>query len=438
MDNLLAYIDQGSFLALRAFGHEPLQQFVWVYTHDIDIDRVRTLHRNLSDGMLGRRIERSPLPFGRHHWVAAPHQAALTVATTPRPSDELPAWMDEQAMIPIDPERGPAWRMAVLPFAEGGGAITMIVSHSVGDVGAVLVSLLEASHGIKRDLGYPPPGARGLTEAVRQDLSVTKRSLSEMVNAVKTGIQLAKENGGSPKRVVPPGKSQSSALTIRPSVAAVVDTGVWDARAAELGGTSNALLSAFAARIGYLRGYADADGRVTLQLPVSQRTQEDTRANALTGTSVTTDAREVTTSLAAIRAELKQGFTSLAAEENKLMASLPLTPFTPKLVVRKLASAALGTGTPVGCSNLGDVFPDVIRPDGTDAAFFWARGVEWPITKEGLDQRGDSLFVGSGRANGKVVICVVSWRVGGPNTREDLNELVTKGLADFGLTPTFI
>ena len=56
MDNLLAYIDQGSFLALRAFGHEPLGQYVWVYEHDIDIDRLRQLHRNLGDGLLGRRI----------------------------------------------------------------------------------------------------------------------------------------------------------------------------------------------------------------------------------------------------------------------------------------------------------------------------------------------------------------------------------------------
>jgi hypothetical protein len=85
MDNLLAYIDQGSFLALRAFGHEPLGQYVWVYEHDIDIDRLRQLHRNLGDGLLGRRIERSPLPFGRHRWVAAPHQAALDVAAGAAP-----------------------------------------------------------------------------------------------------------------------------------------------------------------------------------------------------------------------------------------------------------------------------------------------------------------------------------------------------------------
>ncbi|MCB0923623.1 MAG: hypothetical protein KDB50_03615 [Mycobacterium sp.] len=438
MDNLLAYIDQGSFLALRAFGHEPLGQYVWVYEHDIDIDRVRQLHRNLGDGLLGRRIERSPLPFGRHRWVAAPHQAPLDVAPVPRPAADLSAWMDEQAMIPVDPERGPAWRMAVLPFDEGGGAVTMIVSHSVGDAGASIVSLLEATHGIKRELGYPPPQSRSYREAVRQDLAVTRKSLPEMAKALKVGAQLARENSSAPKRAARPEKLRGGALTIRPSVAAVVDAEIWDERATALGGSSNALMTAFAARIAFIRGYADEAGRVTVQLPVSQRTQTDNRANALTGISIETDARVVNTSLAPIRAELKAALSGLAEEEHKLIASLPLTPFTPKWLVRRLASAALGTGTPVGSSSMGEVFADVIRPDGTDAEFFWARGVEWPITKEGLDQRGDSLFVGSGRVKGNVVICVVSWQVNGANTREELIELVRQGLADFDVTATFV
>lgn len=438
MDNLLAYIDQGSFLALRAFGHEPLQQFAWLYDHDVDIERVRQLHHNLGYGLLGRRIERSPLPFGRHHWVAAQEQAELEVSA-PRPRDELLSWVDEQAIIPIDPERGPAWRMAVLPFiGGGGGAITLIVSHSVGDVGAILVSLVEASHGIKRDLGYPPPGSRPLGKAIREDLATTKDSLRDVYQALKSGAKLARENRTSPNRAIPPGKQADGKLTIRPSVAAFVDAAVWDERAAALGGSSNTLLAGFAARLGLLRGYADDRGMVTLQLPISQRTQTDTRANALTAIEVVADARVVDTSLAAIRGDMKVGLASLADEEHKLLAALPLAPITPKWLVRKLASAALGQGTPVGFSNLGEIFDDVIRPDGTPAEAFWARGVEWPITVDGLNRRGDSLFVGAGRLGGKVVLCVVAWKVGSGNSREELTEVVRKGLADFGLTATFI
>lgn len=437
MDNLLEYIDQGSFLALRAFGHEPLQQFAWLYDHDLDIERLRQLHRNLGYGLLGRRIERSPLPFGRHHWVTAHDQAPLGVSPL-RPRSELLAWIDEQAVIPIDPERGPAWRMAVVPFSDGGGAVTLIVSHSVGDVGAILVSLVEASHGIKRDLGYPVPGSRSLGQAVRQDLSTTKSSLRDVAQALKSGTKLARENRTAPNRAMAPGNRSEGKRTIRPSVAAFVDANVWDQRAAALGGSSNTLLAGFAARLGLLRGYADDKGMVVLQLPISQRTQEDTRANALTAIEIAADATVVDSSLSAIRKDMKDGLAGLKDEEHKLLAALPLAPFTPKWLVRKLASAALGEGTPVGFSNLGEVFPDVIRPDGTEAVAFWARGVEWPITVEGLDRRGDSLFVGAGRLGGKVVLCVVAWKVGSTNSREELADLVSRGLADFELKATFI
>lgn len=95
MDNLLAYIDQGSFLALRAFGHEPLGQYVWVYKHDIDMDRVRQLHRNLGDGLMGRLIERSPLPFGRHRWVAAPTRPpSMWRPSRDPPATCRPGWMN--------------------------------------------------------------------------------------------------------------------------------------------------------------------------------------------------------------------------------------------------------------------------------------------------------------------------------------------------------
>lgn len=437
MDNLLAYIDQGSFLALRAFGHEPLQQFAWLYDHDLDIERLRQLHHNLGYGLLGRRIETSPLPFGRHRWVQAHEQTELEVSAA-RPRSELLDWVDEQAMVPIDPERGPGWRMAAVPLIGGGGAVTLIVSHSVGDVGAVFVSMVEAAHGIKRDLGYPPPGSRPLGKAVREDLATTRKSLPEVAHALKTGAKLARENTAAPSRAIAPRKSSDRDRVIRPSVAAFVDTEAWDERAKALGGSSNTLLAGFAARLGLLRGYADNAGLVTLQLPISQRTQTDTRANALTAIEVVTDARVVDSSLAAVRAEMKAGLATLDSEEHKLLAALPLAPLTPKWLVRKLASAALGEGTPVGFSNLGEIFPDVGRPDGTEALAFWARGVEWPIGTEGLNRRGDSLFVGAGRLGGKIVLCVVAWKVGSSNSREELAELVRQGLSEFGLTATFI
>ena len=104
MDSTLAYIDQGSFLGLRALGRVPILQYVWVYEHPVDLDGLRRFQRNLGYGLLGRLVERSPLPFGRHHWVIWRGPADIEVSGTVRPRDEVAAWADEQMRRPIDPE----------------------------------------------------------------------------------------------------------------------------------------------------------------------------------------------------------------------------------------------------------------------------------------------------------------------------------------------
>ena len=52
MDNTLAYIDQASFLGLRALGHGPVIQFTWMYGRAVDLDALRRFHRNLGHGIL--------------------------------------------------------------------------------------------------------------------------------------------------------------------------------------------------------------------------------------------------------------------------------------------------------------------------------------------------------------------------------------------------
>jgi hypothetical protein len=121
-----------------------------------------------------------------------------------------------------------------------------------------------------------------------------------------------------------------------------------------------------------------------------------------------------------------------------LLATVPLTPLTPKRVARKLHGLAMGVGRPVGCSNVGDADPDVNRPDGTDADFFWARTVEWPITPGELDHMGGLLMIGSLRIHGKVVVSVMNWEPGSVNTREKLRETIEAAIADFGLTATLM
>src|ERR1700749_5095682 len=112
MNNALDLFDQTFSSLDRATGILGLLQCVWVYDREGDVDGLRRFHRNLQRGRLSRRIERSPLPFGRHRWVSPTDQPDLEIVATPRPREELEAWLREQAAIRVDAERGPGWRLA--------------------------------------------------------------------------------------------------------------------------------------------------------------------------------------------------------------------------------------------------------------------------------------------------------------------------------------
>ena len=442
MDNQLAYIDQGSFLGLRALGRGPHQQYVWIYDHDIDLDGLRKFHHNLGYTLLGRRIERSPLPFGRHRWVAAPHQADLDVATHPRPRSDLRQWLHEQAVIPVDPEFGPSWRMAMVPFTEGGGAVMMMISHSVADGGAIFASVADAATGRKREFGYPRPDARARGAAIREDLRATAAALPDVAAAVRAAIRVARKDKAdiktsSQRATTRPVRSASGAITA-PAITGLVDISDWDRKAQELGGTSNVLLSGVAARLGMYRGRSDAEGMVTLNFPVSDRAEGDTRANALGAASVKVDPQQAVSTLTKARTDIKASLTGTNEDNKDIFASLALAPFMPKRLVRRLEGMALGAGYPVGCTNMGDVPPILLRVDGTEASLFFARSpIEWPVTPQILDKMGGLLVVGSGRVGGKVILAVSGWQVGAVNTEEELAESLLRALADFDLTGTW-
>jgi hypothetical protein len=127
----------------------------------------------------------------------------------------------------------------------------------------------------------------------------------------------------------------------------------------------------------------------------------------------------------------------LAAMENSndaVLATLPLATLVPRRVNRGLAAmAAGGAGLPVTCSNLGDLSPAANRPDGTDADYAYMRNLEPDIKKSTLEQMGGQLFVGSGRARGKMVIRISAYVLGRRNTKDDLRESVSRTFAEFDL-----
>ncbi|BBY29755.1 hypothetical protein [Mycolicibacterium sediminis] len=438
-DHLLEFVDQALFLGLRATGQAAAMQMVWVYDGPVDAEQLRRFHREFGYGLAGRLIEPSPLPFGRHRWVSALGPAAPLRTWEPRPRAELSDWIDEHSQRPIDPEHGPAWHMGVLPLSDGGTAVSLVGSHCIGDGGAALLSVFEAVHGTRRDLGYPPPLSRTIRKAVLADLRQTVADLPELGRTLVTAATFLNRRRKDRSR---PAGAAALASTVRddttvvvPVVSAFVSLADWDSRAAELGGNSHSMLAGVSARLAVQQGrQLGDDGTVGLIVPINDRTLTDTRANAVTLAYVRVDPTYVTKDLTETRGAIREALRVMREQPDETFELLALTPFVPKVAVRRSADLAFGfTAQPVSCSNLGDLPIDVARPGGTTADQVMLRGVDQRVSRRVLEERQGLLTVVGARLDGTVTLTIVGYQPGAENTKAVLRERVTATLAEFGL-----
>jgi len=235
---------------------------VWVYNRSVDIDGLRRFHHHLQQGRLARRVERSPLPFGRHRWVSPGVQPELEIVATPRPREEFDVWLKEQASIPLDVERGPGWHLAVLPFTDGGAGVSFIASHCLTDGFGGVLAVMEAASGNDHAIDWPAAGSRRRWRALREDARQIVRDIRGIRRALCAAPALLDHDGGgspAPQRSTPPVALVEADERITPPTATIlIDADEWEARACALGGTSNSLLEGVAARL------AQAVGRVTV------------------------------------------------------------------------------------------------------------------------------------------------------------------------------
>lgn len=438
VDNTIDYMDQASFLGLRALGHAPVIQWTWVYDREVDLDGLRRFHDNLGRGLLGRRLERSPLPFGRHRWIACRGPADIAIAPDPKSRGDMPAWLDEQAALPIDPEHGPSWRLSLQPLIDGGAVVTLVASHTVVDGVGLVIAVTEAATGVTRDLAYPAAGSRTKRQALREDSRAVFHDVPAMAKALLAAAQLARRNPTDAKGRKAPNISADAAparTVIVPAVTVHVDIGQWDERAASLGGTANSLSLGFAARLGYRLDWVGEDGSVTISVPVNERLPQDDRGNALTAVTLTVDPRTVTSDLTSVRSGLKTALNDLADSRNELLAALPLTPLVPRMAARRVEGLVLKSRV-IGSSHVGDLDPAANRPDGTDADSFAARMSEH-ITSDHLRRVGGIFFpLVAGRVHGEVWVSIGFCNADGTTTRAELKQVAHEALADFGMTGT--
>jgi hypothetical protein len=432
-------MDQASFLGLRALGYGALVQFSWIYNRPVNLDGLRRFHRYLGYGLLGRRVERSPLPFARDRWIFSRGPGDLEIAETPRPRADLNAWTYERACLPLDPEYGPSWHLGVLPLEDGGTAISLVTSHTVVDGLGILQAITDAANGRIRYLAYPRPGSRTRGRALLQDGRQTFASAPELARALAATVRLARDRRkdvASSIASAPPSPrlAGDDQPVVIPSLTAYVDLAEWDARAKSIGGNSNTLLAGFAARLGVRMGRICDDGTVTVSLPISDRSENDTRGNALAFPVVSVDPTHLSSDLGGIRVKVKQAIADLAETSDELLAPLALTSMTPKWVARRAAGVGLGAAAlPIGCSNVGDLDPAVNRPDGSDADYASGRLIEPGINRRTLERVGGQLFVVSGRGPGKIWFSINAYLAGRTNSQDALHEVTSRTFAEFDL-----
>ena len=440
-DNRLAVVDHALFAGHRATGQEVVIQCVWVYEHAIDFDGLRRFHHNLGYGLLGRRIERSPLPFARHRWVLDRGPSDIDIAECARPRAELSDWVDERSQLPADPECGPGWHLGVLPLTDGSTAVSLVVSHYLIDGLGLDASIANAVLGNTRDLGYPPPRSRTRLRAVVQDARQTAQDAPEVARALVAAAKLARRRrhdiARSPasRPVALRGVDGDDAVVV-PAITIHIDLDGWDARAEALGGTRTTLVAGLAAKLGERMGRRRAgDGAVTLHLPMSDRAEGDTRAMAVSYTSVSVDPTRITTDLHDVGAAINQALRTLRETPDESSQLLWLASFTPKRAWQRMADTlAADPDLPVFCSYAGDTDPAICRLDGTDAEYAYARAPGQHVTRRWLEQIGGQMALLSGRIGGNIFITVSAYQPGAKNTKPALRELVAHTLAEFDLT----
>ncbi len=376
----LAPLDQAAASGTRATGRNSLIQVAWIYDAGVAPQELEQFRVALANGLLGRRLRRSSLPFGPDRWVRSTSAPKLDVAT-PRPRAGVEAWFAERLQVPIDPWNGPGWHLALLPLDDGGAAVTLVLSHLIADGVGAATAVAEAAMHTTRDLPYSPAPS-GRARLVALDAVETARLLPTAARASRAAFVLARARlhptAPDPREPSPDAPIRDAVAwagpvgigpgTVGPDQAVVLylDRTATTARAAELGGSESTLLFVVAARIAAELGWTRPDGAAVLGVSVDQRTDADLRANAIIDAELAVD--PTTTDLESVRADLKRALIALPTTGQRYHEFAPLAPLLPRGPAADLIEAPVDPALPITtCAAIG-LLPEPVRsPTGAGA-----------------------------------------------------------------------
>ncbi len=426
----LTNLDQTAWALADATGRSQLVQAIWVYDGPIDAAGVQRFADNFAVGGGNRVVERARLPFARPRWVRPPGAAPVSFAAAARPRADLLRWADECADPPLDPEAGPAWRVAVQPFDDGSTAVAMTVSHVIGDAygGFQEIGLAIAGRGV--DLGYSAAGSQ-------TGLAATVADLAQVIRDLPATIRGAREWWRSGRLRPRPASLRADApgddrIVSIPAVVARVQLERWNRRARDAGGNAATLLAAFAVDLAGRVGHTGADGRVTLLIPTNLRTgPHDLRANAFGFGRVAVPAA-AGRDHDRLRAVLDEARTTGLAGDGPEDSMLALVPGLTRRGVRRLADRFFDYAgdPPTSLSNLGILPPELASVDGTEAGWFIARPIDVGVRARDLRRTNGHLVVVASairtrhRDRRAWTISVEHADAAGERTRDDLRAAV--------------
>lgn len=454
VEHLLDFIDQGSFLGLRATGREPMIQITWIIAGTVDESALRRFDDALGHTTLGRRVERSSVPAGRHHWVRSSEPGDLHLVADAVDPGALAEWTASLVLRPIDPEVGPGRSLAARPLADGTTAVVLTVSHTLADLGTVLGAVRDAVLDRRHELDLPPP-RRAVTWRVRaHDARVAVRSLPAAARSARAVVRLARAPRERPRTPRAPLRRERGARTeptptvegldaesagaviAMPTACAFGDEQEWEARARALGGTGNTLRLALTAHAAAAIGRVDPEGQVALSIPMSDRVAGDSRANAVVPLALRVDPDGITEDLGGLRAAFSEAralVRSAGDVSANPMDTLALVPFIPRGVARRLEAALWNSGSAVYFTHIGQLDAAILRPFGVEAIAMFLGGNE-AVPAAYRTRSGSALAVLSWVVGGQVGFGLGGWKPGGVEDAAQLRALVRGVLDDFGLT----
>ncbi len=210
------------------------------------LDGLRRFQRQSGTHVAGPAHRALALPFGRHRWVACAGPDSIAVTAGERARSQVWEWANERAKIPVDPENGPPWHLAVQPLTGGGSAVSLVFSHTIADGAASALSIVSAVEGHRWDWGTRRAAAvrhgaaRGIWPAPPAHCRTIPSSAARAPCGCSANRPRPNRRPTRPTSPPPGGTVGSKEPVTVPMVAASVDVASFDAKVAELGGTRNA------------------------------------------------------------------------------------------------------------------------------------------------------------------------------------------------------